>query len=120
MRHLVLLDGYQSYLAFVGVSIFVLSERDSRNGAQVPPPPNSTTPSLTEELGDCDNDWDDIEIGTPKIPKKEKSFVVSCIYFLDHQLMYYWLVPRHVTLLFRSGGMLEGIVWGHSDRHGIF
>jgi hypothetical protein len=34
----------------------------------------------------------DIELGTPKIPKKEKSFVVSCICFLDHQLMYLPLV----------------------------
>lgn len=42
--------------------------------------------------GAWDNDWDDIEIGTPKIPKKEKSFVVSCICFLDHQLMYLLLV----------------------------
>lgn len=105
-----LLDGYQSYLAFVGVFIFVLSGRDSRNGAQVPKtaPPNPWLKSRVMVIM-----TGMIEIGTPKIPKKEKSFVISCICFLDHQLLYYyWLVPCHVTLLFRSAGMLEGIVWG--------
>lgn len=98
-----LLDGYQSYLAFFGVSIFVLCGWDSRNGG--PGPPNSTTiHPVLKGKGDCDNEWDDIEIGTPKIPKKEKSFVVSCICFLD-QLMYLLLVGSTScnSLLFRSG-----------------
>lgn len=56
------------------------------------PPNNNTHIILDSRQGAWDNDWDDIEIGTPKIPKKEKSFVVSCICFLDHQLMYLLLV----------------------------
>lgn len=109
-----LLDGYQSYLAFVGVSIFVLCGRDSRNGD--PGPPNSNPPDPGQ--GDCDNERDDIEIGTPKIPKKEKSFVVSCICFLDHQLMYLLLVGSMscTSLLLRSARRALGNIMGKRGR----
>lgn len=80
-----------------------------------PPPP----PSLTQEQGACDNDWDDIEIGTPKIPKKEKSFVVFCICFLDHQLCT-GLAPRHVTLLVGSARRAPGNGLGDGYRGRAF
>lgn len=71
-----------------------------------PRSPKQHHPIPDSRQGAWDNDWDDIEIGTPKILKKEKSFVVSCICFLDHhQLMYLLLVGscHFNNLLFRVG-----------------
>lgn len=81
-------------------------------------PQTAPTPSRTQGQGDCGNERDDIEIGTPKIPKKEKSFVVSCICFLDHQLLYLLLVGSMscTSLLFRSTRRALGNTMGNSHR----
>lgn len=83
-------------------------------------PQTATHPIRTQGQGDCDNERDDIEIGTPKIPKKEKSFVVSCICFLDHQLMYLLLSGSMscTSLLLRSARRALGNTGGKVTEAG--